>query len=83
MDLQHLTPEQRVDLAELTLSIVDGKCTDASGTRCMVEMQSLSVEGFDIGRRALSRRDEDRLTTGFSERDGDAHGRAKEDRGVR
>ena len=45
--LQHLAPEQRVDLAELKLSIVDVKCTDASGRRFVVEMQVLNVEGFE------------------------------------
>jgi predicted transposase/invertase (TIGR01784 family) len=47
VELQHLTPEQRVDLAELKLSIVDVKCTDASGRRFVVEIQVLNVEGFE------------------------------------
>jgi predicted transposase/invertase (TIGR01784 family) len=46
-DLQHLSAEQHVDLAELKLSIVDVKCTDASGRRFVVEMQVLKVEGFE------------------------------------
>lgn len=47
VDLQHLTAEQHVDVAELKLSIVDVKCTDASGRRFVVEMQVLKVEGFE------------------------------------
>ena len=47
MDVQHLTAEQHVDVAELKLSIVDVKCTDASGRRFVVEMQVLKVEGFE------------------------------------
>jgi predicted transposase/invertase (TIGR01784 family) len=47
LDLEHLSGEQRVDLAELKLSIVDVKCTDVSGRRFVVEMQVLKVEGFE------------------------------------
>jgi predicted transposase/invertase (TIGR01784 family) len=47
LDVQHLTGEQHVDLAELKLSIVDVKCTDATGRRYVVEMQVLKVEGFE------------------------------------
>jgi predicted transposase/invertase (TIGR01784 family) len=45
--VQHLTGEQHVDVAELKLSIVDVKCTDAAGRRFVVEMQVLKVEGFE------------------------------------
>ncbi|WP_437751523.1 Rpn family recombination-promoting nuclease/putative transposase [Sorangium sp. So ce1389] len=47
LDVQHLTSEQHVDVAELKLSIVDVKCTDATGRRFVVEMQVLKVEGFE------------------------------------
>jgi predicted transposase/invertase (TIGR01784 family) len=47
VDLVHLTPDQRSDVAELKLSIVDVKCTDASGRHFVVEMQVLKVEGFE------------------------------------
>ena len=47
VDVQHLTEEQHVDVAELKLSIVDVKCTDATGRRFVVEMQVLKVEGFE------------------------------------
>jgi predicted transposase/invertase (TIGR01784 family) len=47
LDVQHLTTEQHVDVAELKLSIVDVKCTDATGRRFVVEMQVLKVEGFE------------------------------------
>jgi predicted transposase/invertase (TIGR01784 family) len=46
-EVQHLTADQRVDVAELKLSIVDVKCTDATGRRFVVEMQVLNVEGFE------------------------------------
>ena len=46
-EVQHLTGDQRVDVAELKLSIVDVKCTDATGRRFVVEMQVLNVEGFE------------------------------------
>ena len=45
--VQHLSQEQHVALPELKLSIVDVKCTDASGRRFVVEMQVLKVEGFE------------------------------------
>jgi predicted transposase/invertase (TIGR01784 family) len=47
LDVQHLSGEQHVDVAELKLSIVDVKCTDAAGRRFVVEMQVLKVEGFE------------------------------------
>jgi predicted transposase/invertase (TIGR01784 family) len=47
LDVQYLPPEQHVDVPELKLSIVDVKCTDASGQRFVVEMQVLKVEGFE------------------------------------
>ena len=47
LDVQYLTGEQHVDVAELKLSIVDVKCTDATGRRFVVEMQVLKVEGFE------------------------------------
>jgi predicted transposase/invertase (TIGR01784 family) len=45
--IEHLANEQHVDVPELKLSIVDVKCTDASGRRFVVEMQVLKVEGFE------------------------------------
>lgn len=42
-----LQPEQRPAVAELKLSIVDVKCTDARGVTYVVEMQVLQVEGFE------------------------------------
>src|SRR5678816_3984581 len=42
-----LPPEQRPAVAELKLSIVDVKCTDARGVTYVVEMQVLEVEGFE------------------------------------
>ena len=47
LDVQHPSGDQHVDVAELKLSIVDVKCTDASGRRFVVEMQVLKVEGFE------------------------------------
>jgi predicted transposase/invertase (TIGR01784 family) len=47
LDVEHLSGEQRADVPELKLSIVDVKCTDASGRRFVVEMQVLKVEGFE------------------------------------
>lgn len=47
VEVVHLTPEQRVAVAELKLSIVDVKCTDERGRRFVVEMQVLNVEGFE------------------------------------
>ena len=42
-----LSPEQRPPVAELKLSIVDVRCTDARGVTYVVEMQVLQVEGFE------------------------------------
>ena len=47
VDLELLTPEQRLPIEELKLSIVDVKCRDASGRTFVVEMQVLNVEGFE------------------------------------
>jgi len=47
VDVQHLSGEQHVGIPELKLSIVDVRCTDASGRRFVVEMQVLKVEGFE------------------------------------
>ena len=47
LDVQHLRGDQHIDVAELKLSIVDVKCTDATGRRFVVEMQVLKVEGFE------------------------------------
>jgi predicted transposase/invertase (TIGR01784 family) len=47
LDVEHLSGDQHVDVAELKLSIVDVKCTDATGRRFVVEMQVLKVEGFE------------------------------------
>jgi predicted transposase/invertase (TIGR01784 family) len=47
LDVQHLSSEQHVNVPELKLSIVDVKCTDASGRRFVVEMQVLKVEGLE------------------------------------
>jgi predicted transposase/invertase (TIGR01784 family) len=47
LDVQHLSGDQHVDVPELKLSIVDVKCTDATGRRFVVEMQILKVEGFE------------------------------------
>jgi hypothetical protein len=38
LDVQHLKRDQHVDVPELRLSIVDVKCTDATGRRFVVEM---------------------------------------------
>ena len=46
MDVEYLTPEQLPPRNDLKLSIVDVKCTDALGTRYVVEMQVIEVEGF-------------------------------------
>ncbi|WP_437728413.1 Rpn family recombination-promoting nuclease/putative transposase [Sorangium sp. So ce861] len=46
-DVQHLSLEQHVAVPELKLSIVDVKCTDASGRRFVVEMQVAKVEGIE------------------------------------
>jgi predicted transposase/invertase (TIGR01784 family) len=42
-----LSREQRPAVAELELAIIAGKCTDARGVACVVEMQVLQVEGFE------------------------------------
>jgi predicted transposase/invertase (TIGR01784 family) len=46
-DVQHLSLEQHVAVPDLRLSIVDVKCTTASGRRFVVEMQVLPIEGFE------------------------------------
>ncbi len=46
-DLTYLSPEQRVPVAELKLSIVDVKCRDHAGRSYVVEMQILNVEAFE------------------------------------
>ncbi len=46
-EVQHLFREQQVAVPELKLSIVDVKCTDASGRRFVVKMQVLNAEGFE------------------------------------
>ncbi len=46
-DVQHLSLEQHVTAPKSKLSIVDVKCTTASGRRFVVEMQVLPVEGFE------------------------------------
>lgn len=46
VDLEYLSPEQLPLRADLKLSILDVKCTDAKGTRYVVEMQIIEVEGF-------------------------------------
>src|SRR3954447_3542283 len=45
--VRHFSPEQRVTAPRSKLSIVDVKCTTASGRRFVVEMQVLPVEGFE------------------------------------
>ncbi|MBI4819501.1 MAG: Rpn family recombination-promoting nuclease/putative transposase, partial [Deltaproteobacteria bacterium] len=47
VDVTFLHPEQRIPIDGMKLSIVDVKCTDASGTTYVVEMQVLNVEGFE------------------------------------
>jgi predicted transposase/invertase (TIGR01784 family) len=47
LDVQHLSLEQHVSVPELKLSIVDVKCTDATGRRFVVEMQVAKVEGLE------------------------------------
>ena len=47
VDLEYLTPEQRVPVDELKLSLVDVKCFDQSGRHYVVEMQVLKVEGIE------------------------------------
>ena len=47
VSVELIAPEQRPPVVELKHSIVDVKCIDASGTRYVVEMQVLNVEGFE------------------------------------
>jgi predicted transposase/invertase (TIGR01784 family) len=47
LDVEHLSLEQHVAVPELKLSIVDVKCTEASGRRFVVEMQVAKVEGVE------------------------------------
>jgi predicted transposase/invertase (TIGR01784 family) len=47
LDVEHLPLEQHVAVPELKLSIVDVKCTEASGRRFVVEMQVANVEGLE------------------------------------
>jgi predicted transposase/invertase (TIGR01784 family) len=47
LNVEHLSLEQHVAVPELKLSIVDVKCTDASGRRFVVEMQVAKVEGIE------------------------------------
>lgn len=47
VDVQHVGADQRPQVPELKLSIVDVKATDALGRRFVVEMQVLNVEGFE------------------------------------
>ena len=47
LDVEHLSLEQHVAVPELKLSIVDVKCTEASGRRFVVEMQIAKVEGLE------------------------------------
>ncbi|MCK6591608.1 MAG: Rpn family recombination-promoting nuclease/putative transposase, partial [Polyangiaceae bacterium] len=47
VEVELLSPEQRPSVNELKFSIVDVKCDDAQGIRCVVEMQVLNVEGFE------------------------------------
>lgn len=45
-DIEYLTPEQLPQHPGLRLSILDVRCTDLRGTRYVVEMQIIKVEGF-------------------------------------
>lgn len=47
VDVELLSPEQRPKVVELKSSIVDVKCIDRQGTRYVVEMQVLNVEGSE------------------------------------
>lgn len=47
VDIQQTPTDQHVDIPELKMSIVDVKCTDATGRRFVVEMQILKIEGFE------------------------------------
>jgi predicted transposase/invertase (TIGR01784 family) len=46
VDLEYLSLEQLPPRKDLKLSILDVKCLDAQGTRYVVEMQVIEVEGF-------------------------------------
>ncbi len=46
VDIEYLSPEQVPPRRDLKLSILDVKCTDVRGTRYVVEMQVIEVEGF-------------------------------------
>ncbi len=46
VSLEYLSPEQLPLRDKLKLSILDVKCTDAQGTRYVVEMQVIEVESF-------------------------------------
>ena len=46
-EVRLLDPAQRPKIAELKMSIVDVKCTDAQGIHYVVEMQVLNVEAFE------------------------------------
>ncbi len=46
VDIEYLTPEQQPLRKTLKLSMLDLKCTDAQGTRYVVEMQVIEVDGF-------------------------------------
>jgi predicted transposase/invertase (TIGR01784 family) len=52
LEVEHLSLEQHVAVPELKLSIVDVKCTEASGRRFVVEMQVAKVEGIDNASKA-------------------------------
>ncbi len=47
VEVTFLREEERPRVPEMKLSIVDVKCRDARGTRYVVEMQVLNVEGFE------------------------------------
>jgi predicted transposase/invertase (TIGR01784 family) len=47
VEVELLEPEHKPAVQELKNSIVDVKCVDAQGTRYVVEMQVLNVEGFE------------------------------------
>lgn len=45
-DIEYLSPEQLPPRHDLKLSVLDVKCVDVRGTRYVVEMQVIQVEGF-------------------------------------
>ena len=47
VDLEYLSPEQLPHHHGLKLSILDVRCMDVRGTRYVVEMQVIEVEGFE------------------------------------